>query len=274
MINVASSLGLATSRRTMLEGATVRNSYAGVANMMGLLAWDLARSGFTGERDGVASVFGSIAADEFRPDEMVRALGSRWEIARNYFKRHAACRYTHAALDALEEIVERAGGRIRPDDVEALAVETYVWAAQLDHPRPVSMLGAKFSIPFSLATALAHGGATLDAFRDEARSDTSVLALAAKIRVDEDPALTAVLPGLRPARVRLKLKDGRSFEAIAMTNKGDAEDPYKPEDILEKFLDVVGPVLGREGAERIAAACLRLDEEPSLGEVAALCEAS
>ncbi len=274
VVNVASSLGLATSRRTMLEGATVRNSYAGVANMMGLIAWDLAKSGFTGERDGIASVFGGIAADDFRAEEMVLDLGSRWEIARNYFKRHAACRYTHAALDALEEIVEKAGGAIRPDEVEALSVETYVWAAQLDHPKPGSMLAAKFSLPFSLATALAHGGATLSAFRDEARADTRIAALAAKVRVAEDPALTALLPALRPARVRLKLKDGRSFEAMAMTNKGDTEDPYGPDDILAKFHEVAAPVVGREKAKRIAAACLGLENESSLGAVAALCEAA
>jgi 2-methylcitrate dehydratase PrpD len=274
VVNVASSLGLATSRRTMLEGATVRNSYAGVANMMGLLAWDLAKSGFTGERDGVASVFGGITADDFRTEEMVQDLGSRWEIARNYFKRHAACRYTHAALDALERIVEKAGGPIRPGDVESLSVETYVWAAQLDHPKPESMLAAKFSLPFSLATALAHGGATLDAFRDEARADPGIVELAAKIRIDEDPALTAMMPGLRPARVRLTLKDGRTFEAMATTNKGDTEDPYGADDIIAKFHEVVTPVLGREKAVRIAAACLDLEREASFGKIAALCEAS
>ncbi len=201
-------------------------------------------------------------------------LGSRWEIARNYFKRHAACRYTHAALDALGEIVEKAGGAIRPDEVEALSVETYVWAAQLDHPKPGSMLAAKFSLPFSLATALAHGGATLSAFRDEARADARIAALAAKVRVDEDPALTALLPALRPARVRLKLKDGRSFEAMAMTNKGDTEDPYGPDDILAKFHEVAAPVVGREKSKRIAAACLGLENESSLGAVAVLCEAA
>ena len=33
-LNIVSSLTLATSRKTMLEGATVRNSYAGISNIM------------------------------------------------------------------------------------------------------------------------------------------------------------------------------------------------------------------------------------------------
>ncbi|WP_216073747.1 hypothetical protein, partial [Acinetobacter baumannii] len=55
IINVASSLGLTTSRKTMLEGATVRNSFAGLSNKLGLLAWEMVAAGFGGERDGVAT---------------------------------------------------------------------------------------------------------------------------------------------------------------------------------------------------------------------------
>ena len=38
LINIASSMTLATSRKTMLEGGTVRNLYAGVSGYMGILA--------------------------------------------------------------------------------------------------------------------------------------------------------------------------------------------------------------------------------------------
>jgi 2-methylcitrate dehydratase PrpD len=110
VINIASSLGLSTSRRTMLEGGTVRNAYAGIANQLGMLAWDLHDSGFEGERDGVATVFNDVAATDFHPEAMTDELGTRWEIARNYFKRHAACRYTHGALDAMADILAQAAG--------------------------------------------------------------------------------------------------------------------------------------------------------------------
>jgi 2-methylcitrate dehydratase PrpD len=197
VVNMAASLGLATSRKTMLEGGTVRNTYAGVANMLGLTVWDLARSGFAGERDGVGTVFGHVSATDFRPEEMTAELGTRWEIARNYFKRHAACRYTHGALDALAAILMRTG-KLQPDQVRAIEVHTYVWAAQLDSPAAPNMLAAKFSIPFALATTIAHGAATVPAFRGPARENPAVQALAARVTVTEDPAMTAQLPGLRP----------------------------------------------------------------------------
>ncbi len=269
-INLSSSLGLATSRRTMLEGGTVRNAYAGVANMLGLMAHDLVQAGFTGEADGVGSVYGGIVADGWTPAEMTLDLGKRWEIARNYFKRHAACRYNHGALDALAEIARQAGGRIDPAAVASVAVETYVWAAQLDHPAPGNMLAAKFSLPFSIATAIVNGDAGLDSFRDSARNDPRIMALARKVSVNEDPKLTAELPGLRPARVRLTLSDGRSFEAFVRTNKGDTEDPYRDEDVIAKFHAVAAPVVGSPRAKELATACLTLEEVPSLRDIVEL----
>lgn len=266
-ISMASSLGLSTSRRTMLEGGTVRNSYAGFSNRLGLMAWDLAASGFIGEADGVGTVYGTVIADDFHPDVMVEELGARWEIARNYFKRHAACRYTHGALDALAQIAARLGG-IDPDAVESVDVDTYVWAAQLDHPEPRNMLAAKFSIPFAIATTLVHGTASVAAFRAPAVADPRVKALAARVRVNEDPALTAQLPGLRPARLRLKLRDGSVHEASVTTNRGDTEDPYTEAEILEKFHDLADPVWGKSASE-IAAMVMELDRAPSLAALQA-----
>jgi 2-methylcitrate dehydratase PrpD len=268
-VNVASSLGLATSRRTMLEGGTVRNAYAGVSNMLGMMAWELTCAGFTGERDGVGSVYGGVAAEEWRPEEMTRDLGSRWEIARNYFKRHAACRYTHAALDALAAI-SREAGRLDPDSIASIDVATYVWAAQLDHPAPQNMLAAKFSLPFALATAILNGGATLDAFRDAARADPRVRELARRVSVREDPALTAMLPGLRPARVTIALRDGRSLRAEALTNKGDTEDPYEASEVVAKFHEVASPALGAARARDLARAVLELDAAARIDPIVAL----
>ena len=116
MINVSSSLGLATSRRTMLEGGTVRNVYSGTSNFMGVLAHQLVQSGFTGEADGLKTVYGSVVSDTFSPEVMTDELGTRFEIARNYFKMHACCRYNHGTLDALEKIL--AQRPIKAGDVE------------------------------------------------------------------------------------------------------------------------------------------------------------
>jgi 2-methylcitrate dehydratase PrpD len=263
-INVSSTLGLATSRRTMLEGGTVRNSFAGFSNEIGLRAWQMVQAGFVGEADGIGTVYGTVIADQFQPDEMIADLGVRWEIARNYFKRHAACRYNHGALDALQHIVKEAGGKLHPDDIARIEVDTYIWAAQLDDDAPRNMLAAKFSMPFALATTVVNGAATIAAFRDEARRDAVTLALAKRITVREDKALTAMLPGLRPARVRITLTDGRILQAEALTNRGDTEDPYSVGEIREKFFEVAGSVWNQAHCTALLEAVENLDRAADL----------
>jgi 2-methylcitrate dehydratase PrpD len=264
VINVSSTLGLATSRRTMLEGGTVRNSFAGFSNEIGLRAWEMVNAGFVGEADGIGTVYGTVIADQFQPDEMIAELGSRWEIARNYFKRHAACRYNHGALDALQSLVAGAGGKLKPDDIARIEVDTYIWAAQLDDDAPRNMLAAKFSLPYSLATTVVNGAATIAAFRDEARRDAVTLALAKRITVREDKALTAMLPGLRPARVKITLVDGRILATEAFTNRGDTEDPYSAREIVEKFHEVAGLVWREADCTALLAAVENLDRSPDI----------
>ena len=264
-VNVASTLGLATSRRTMLEGGTVRNSFAGFSNEIGLRAWDMVDAGFVGELDGIGTIFGSVAAEGFVPAEMTRDLGARWEIARNYFKRHAACRYNHGAIDALLRLVNQEGGRISPETIDRIEVDTYIWAAQLDGQEPRNMLAAKFSLPFTLATTIVNGAASIPAFRDVAREEEQTRALARRVSVREDPALTTMLPGFRPARVAIFLKDGRTLRAEALTNKGDTEDPYSAQEIREKFHEVAGPVWDAAHRNAILRAVDELDRAADVG---------
>jgi 2-methylcitrate dehydratase PrpD len=261
IINVSSSLGLATSRRTMLEGGLVRNVYAGVSGYMGILAHELVQSGFTGEADGLQTVFGAVVSDTFVPEEMIKDLGSRFEIARNYFKRHACCRYNHATLDALGGIIAKApGGTIKPDEVAKVEVETYSLAAQLSDPNPQNTLAGKFSIPFAVATYIVNGSTGVESFRPQAIQNPAIRKLAQRVTVTEDPKLTAMMPDHRPSKVKVMLTDGRALEAQTLTNKGDSEDPYGPEELREKYYEMAERVWKRDTAEAIYADALNLEK--------------
>lgn len=260
LINISSSLGLTTSRKTMLEGGTIRNVYSGASNYLGLLALNLVLSGFSGEADGLSTVYGSVVSETFDLQAMIEELGTRFEITRNYFKRHACCRYNHSALDALVEISGRfTDGRIPAEEVERVEVRTYSLAAQLCDQRPSNMLAAKFSIPFAVATFITHGEAGVDSFRPQKLGQTELQDLAKRVIVAEDAELTAMMPAKRPSRVRVLLKDGTLHEAETLLNKGDFEDPYPPVELEEKFYELMGPVWGRSTAEEILEDIRRME---------------
>ena len=240
-LNIASSLTTATSKRTMLEGGLVRNTYAGLSNRNGLLALDLTECGFTGERDGPASLLGQIVSEHFDPEAVVRELGQDWHLMHNYFKMHSCCRYNHGTLDAIDQLAA-SQSLPQPGEIESIEVQTYHLAAELDDPAPANTLAAKFSVPFAVATRIVHGSSALSSFTWEAVRRPDVLALAQKVRVSHDPAMSQRLPAERPARVLMRLNDGRQLLAEAGVNRGDDASPYTREELRAKFMDLSGRI--------------------------------
>lgn len=263
-MNIAANLGLTTSRRTMLEGGTVRNVFAGVSNQMGLLAADLVSSGYSGDTYGVNHVFGKVASDNFDADKLVAHLGRRWEVERNYFKMHSCCRYNHAALDALEQLRHDTPG-LTADAVAQVEVETYGLAIELDDPAPRNVLAAKFSVPFALATALVQGSSGVSSFTQDKVEDRKTLDLAARVSITEDPMMSAQLPDMRPARVTLHMHDGTTLRAETQTNRGDYADPYSDEEIKTKYQSLTARLWTPEQAEAAWDAIMELDSATDLG---------
>ncbi|MCK4984404.1 MAG: MmgE/PrpD family protein, partial [Desulfobacterales bacterium] len=242
-------------------GGTVRNVYSGLSSHNGLLAHYMIQSGFTGESDGLKTVFGSVVSDSFSTEAMVEELGQRYEIGRNYFKQYACCRYNHSALDAINEIMTKIpSGRLMPDDIKEIDVDTYSLAAQLCGREPTNTLAAKFSIPFAVAARIVNGHAGVSSFTPQAVNDETIRLLAKKVTVSEDPSLTAMMPDRRPSRVNLALVNGESYQAEAFINKGDAEDPYSSEEIREKYFELLDPVYGHDQAEKLHERLMRLEE--------------
>ena len=235
-INMAASLGLANSRRTMLEGGTVRNAYTGLSGQTGIYVADMLAAGFCADTEGLSHVYSRVAGTSFAPEALTEDLGTRWEVMRNYFKMHSCCRYNHATLDALNVILGLHD--VTPSAITRIDVDTYGLAVELNDPAPRNVLGAKFSVPFAVATRMITGSSGVESFTQPRVDDPAIRALAAKVVLREDPDLSAALPARRPARVALHLADGRVLRGATDTNRGDWADPYPLSEIRAKFLSL------------------------------------
>ena len=256
-INIGASMTTATSKRTMLEGGLVRNVYAGLSNRNGQLALQLAESGFSGERDGVASLMGSIVSEQFEPKEMLRELGDLWHLTQNYFKLHSCCRFNHGTLDALDQIAARTP-LPAPAQIRDIRVDSYAYAAELDDQTPRNTLAAKFSVPFAVATRIVHGHSGLESFSWNAVRDPRVLELARRVTLHEDPKMTQRLPLERPARVLITLLDGQTLQGEVGVNRGDDALPYSRNELRAKFMELTGRVWPQDHAAQVLEATLDL----------------
>jgi 2-methylcitrate dehydratase PrpD len=270
VINVAATMGMATSRRTLLEGATVRNIYSGHSGLMGIMAVRLVEAGFKGERDGVRSIFGQVLSDGFDPETAVAGLGREWLLADGYFKLHPTGRYVHSAIDALEDALKKVpGGRLDSAAIEGIEVRAYKMAAFLAERAVTSSFGARFSIPFALASILYHGRSGLDSFSDAAVANQTIQALAARVSVEEDPAFTAAYPGEQRCIVRLRLQHGEAVEGYCRVTKGEPSNPHEPSELERKFFELGAPIWGESGTQRLYRACMTVETLPEFRAFAA-----
>jgi len=261
LLNVAATMGMATSRQTLLDGATVRNIFTGHSGFMGLTAARLIECGFTGEVDGVGNVYGKVLSDTFDRDKVVAGLGEEWLIAQSYFKLHPVGRYAHSAIDALEDLLAGVPGkRLAADAIERIEVRTYALAAMLAEKNVTSSFGSRFSIPFALASIVHHGRSGLASFDDAAVATPSVQALARRVDLQEDRSHTARYPKETPCEMRVIMRDGTSYTGQCTVMKGEPANPHSPEDLKGKFFELGVPVWEEAETRRLFEGLMGVEE--------------
>ena len=266
VLELAASYAITPSFETAYQGANVRNTYAGMVNYLGMQAADLYELGFRGERGGLETAFGKILGESFSAKALTDGLGERYEIMRGYFKPYSACRYAHAAIDAVLGL--QAGGEMDIEQIRQVQVATYDIAATLSDPAPQTALAGRFSMPYVVAATLTLGSAGPEAFSPAALTDRRILGLASKVSVEEDPAYTAMTPANRPARITVRFQDGSEREHAVMGSKGDPDQPMSDDELEAKFLRLVGPSLGADQAETAWNYLGKINEAASLAEIA------
>jgi 2-methylcitrate dehydratase PrpD len=258
VINLAASMSPANTWTPALDGATIRNLYPGRAALQGILAVELQRCGFTGLGDAPSDVYGTILAEAFDPTAAVSGLDALtpsdsgrepYRIEQNYFKLHACCRFNHFALDAVMDL--RRAHRLASDDVQKVEVVTIPFAVRMSEPAPASPLAARFSIPWAVAASLVLGRTDPSAFDAVALADTRIRALARRVEVGTDPAMSPRRTDTPTARVRIVLRDGRALERTTSVVRGDALSPVPRDEITTKFVALTAPILGDAQARKI-----------------------
>ncbi|MGW5053118.1 MmgE/PrpD family protein [Actinokineospora sp. NPDC004072] len=175
-------------------------------------ACDAAHAGFTGAADLMEHPDGFLArfAEVPLPQQVDHALGEQWHTETLSFKLHPGGPGIDAAVDCAAELAPLAA------DVEDVAevvvdVSAYTLLAQRTADRyadgPDTPLGALvLDVAYPVATALLTGGLTAADLERPATADQARWALAKKVRLREDAAMTrALLESDAPVGAALRL---------------------------------------------------------------------
>jgi 2-methylcitrate dehydratase PrpD len=105
-----------------------------------------------------------------------------------------------------------------------------------------------------------HRAIRIEYFDEQYRRDPQIAALAAKLRVSAPAEIDKLYPKLRPARVTVATKRG-TFTRQADDALGSRLVPLSDEALTEKFLGLVGPVLGDARAQELARRLWAIEDE-------------
>src|SRR5262249_61030630 len=159
---------------SLADGAMVKESI-GWGTLAGVHAVSLAAAGF----EGALTILDRDGAEAAWLDD----LGRRWAVGESYFKAYAACRWTHAPVDAVLSLRRRHG--LTAADVRRVSIETFHAATLLGATAPTSIEQAQYSVPWTTALALTYGDVGAHEMRAALLSDAELCALASRVTLVE-----------------------------------------------------------------------------------------
>lgn len=241
------ALGIAASyaggtTQFLRSGSDVKRLHAGKASAAGVEAALLARAGLTGPADGIEGAQGFVRAfsDGFDAGVVEDGLGSRYRMLDITFRPHAGSARLQAAVEAACELA-RDGARAENITSVEIGIPAVI-AGRLTHNDPADLQQAQLSVPFAVAMALALAPArgwpptlTLDDFAESVKNE-NIRSLARQTRcVVDDKIDRATTTEYVPARVTLKLRDGRLAERTVAVPTGSPGRPMSFDELGLRF---------------------------------------
>lgn len=257
-------------------GAMVKRMHAGRATQSGLYAAQLAAGGFTGIVNVFESGYGgfcttfSRSIDRFDMRELTAGLGTVWQSMGVRVKLYSCVGSTHSTLDAIRDLL--AERRFDPDAVERITVhgsQTTVNHAGWRYV-PQGHTAAQLNLAFCVATLLIDGEVFVDQFTEPKLTDPARIALANRVEVLHDPAITARGAKYRQmVRVEVLLKDGTRLDRTREVSR--AKDHFATaEEVVRKFGNLAGHILPAAQVRELRDTVLNLESLPDAARIARL----
>ena len=228
------SAGLWEFLRDAADSKQLHTAHAAGA---GLTAAYLAQDGFTGARRILDGQQGLAAGTSTDADarKLVDGLGTRWALAETSFKFHAACRHTHPAADALQQVL--ATHHLAAGDIRSITALVHQAAIDVLGPvtDPRTVHQAKFSMGTVLGLIAVYGRAGLNEF-DASYRDPAVRAVHDKVTMQLDAEVDAAYPARWIGKVVVETVEGRRLVGKVLEPKGDPGNTLSRAEIEDKAL--------------------------------------
>ena len=256
------------------EGAMVKRFHSGRAAQSGVYSAFLAQRDFTGISDVLEAGYGgylSSYSDKPNAQRLTDGLGTVWETGKMGYKPHACVTSIHSALDAFGYLLK--AHQLKPEDVAEVDIGmspmTYTHCAWEYKAQGVT--AAQMNLFYGIAVIAFDGKAFVAQYAENRLAEPRILDFIKRIHARVDHEIEAMGPAYRhAARVKVTMRDGRSFEHEILNRRGSPENPLSHEDVEYKFRNVVESCLPAHDIDRVVALVDKLDTMDNMAELIAL----
>jgi len=214
--------------RPIQTGDTARNTYLGHAAMLGQMAAQAAAAGISAPANAIET---HLQVAYQKPAPAGWEGSDDFEILSAYFKPYAAVRHVHYGAHA-------ALGLRAQFDLDMLEhMDLWVYQEALTYcgvRQPQTPLQAQFSLSFGVAAMLRWGHLNSTVYASPEFEDDGVHRLEKKVTIHVHEAWTQ--QQWRRAKLRITLVDGRVLENTCTAVMGDADMPWREQDLKDKFI--------------------------------------
>ncbi len=265
------ALGIAGTQSSGLMaaqyGAMVKRMHAGRASQSGLYGALLAKNGFTGILDVLESEYGgycttfSRSTDRFNLAELTAGFGTVWQTMAVALKFYSCVGSNHTTLDGIRVLQERTP--FGPEHVEHIIVHGS--QVTMDHVgwkyQPLGLTSSQLNLPFCVATLLLEGDCFVDQFTESVVADPRRMALAEKVSVRHDDAITALGAKFRhKVRVEVHLKDGTVMETTVEAPRGSEQNFASAADVIAKYKSLARHALPAAQVDALCDAMMHAED--------------
>jgi 2-methylcitrate dehydratase PrpD len=228
------------------------------STLTGLAALELSECGFCGPLDLLDH------NSYYDHERILNGLGEKWAIEGSYFKPYSCCRWIHAAIDGLVELMIE--NRLDANDIQKAEVYTFKRACSIKNETdPTSLEAAQYSIPFCMALAAIEGPKALLPVDPTLLGRRDIVKWARMVRIVFDEEIEAFFPAKTAARIVLFTRFG-SIERLIEHPKGDPANPFTESELVEKLRHLATDGLSPEIIDRMLSA-LSMTEKGKIEEL-------
>lgn len=221
--------------------------------------------------DGVDDVFSSqpnfldAYSDDVRRDRLVDALGERYEIVQTNIKKFAVGSPAQAAIQAMLDLLDE--GAIDPTKVEDIEIVLPHDLARVVDGRSMPDINCQYLV---IGTMLDRAFSFSMAHDLTRMSSPDVVALLAKTRLRPDPDKA----GVRTAELTIRTSDRGTLHRYVPAVRGTVDDPMTRQEVQDKALDLIVPILGAGRADALLTQLWSLGDVKDMTELGPLMQAS